>query len=113
MVGPHVKAGKVRMLFLTKKMREYPDVPTITELGYKQDLLFPWFAFYGPAGMPEQVKRVLIPAIEKTVKNPELEAKTEKLGYTVEYKSPSELNKLVASQYEIARALAIKLGLGK
>jgi tripartite-type tricarboxylate transporter receptor subunit TctC len=94
-------------------MREYPDVPTITELGYKQDLLIPWFAFFAPAGIPEEVKRVLIPAIEKTVKNPELEAKIEKLGIIVEYKSPSELKKLMMSEYEIARALAIKLGLSK
>ena len=83
-VVPHVKAGKVRILLLTKKMREYADVPTITELGYKQDLLIPWFAFYGPAGLPEEVKRVLISAIEKTVKNPELQTKIEKLGFIVE-----------------------------
>ena len=113
LVGPHVTTGKLRMLLLTKKMREYPDVPTIAELGYKQDLLIPWFAFYGPAGMPEQVKRTLIPAIEKTVKNPELEAKLLKLGCTVDYRSPSELDKLVASQYEIARVLSNKMGLGK
>ena len=108
-----VKAGKVRRLILTKKMREHPNVPTITELGYKQNLLIPWFGFFGPAGMPEEVKRVLIPAIEKTIKNPELEAKIATLGYIVEYKSPSELNDLVRSQYEIARALAVKLGLRK
>jgi len=113
LVGPHVKAGKLRMLLLTKKMREYPNVPTITELGYKQNLLIPWFALFAPAGIPEEVKRVLIPAIEKTIKNPELEAKIEKLGFIVEYKSPSELNKLMMSEYEIARALAIKSGLSK
>jgi len=37
--GPHAKAGKLRILLLTNKMREYPNVPTITELGYKQNLL--------------------------------------------------------------------------
>jgi len=36
-----VNAGKLRMLLLTNKMRGFPDVPIITELGYKQDLLFP------------------------------------------------------------------------
>jgi tripartite-type tricarboxylate transporter receptor subunit TctC len=113
LVGPHVTTGKLRMLLLTKKMREYPDVPTITELGYKQDLLIPWFAFFAPSGIPEEVKRVLIPAIEKAVKNPELEAKMEKLGFTVEYNPPPELSRLMLSQYEIARALVAKLGLGK
>lgn len=111
--GPHVKAGKLRILLLTNKMREFPSVPTITELGYKQDLLSAWFALYAPAGISEEVKRVLIPAIEKTIKNPELEAKIEKLGLTVDYKPPEELKKILTSDYETARALAIKLGLSK
>jgi tripartite-type tricarboxylate transporter receptor subunit TctC len=111
--GPHVKAGKLRILLLTNKMREYPNVPTITELGYKQDLLSAWFALYAPAGISEEVKKVLVPAIEKTIKNPELEAKIEKLGFIVDYKSPTELKRLMMSDYETARSLAVKLGLSK
>ena len=30
------------------------------------------FGFYGPSGLPEDVKRSLVSAIEKAVKNPEL-----------------------------------------
>jgi tripartite-type tricarboxylate transporter receptor subunit TctC len=110
---PHVEAGKIKILLIAKKMHEYPDVPTITELGYKQNLLIPWFALFAPAGIPEEVKQVLIPAIETTVKNPELGAKIEKLGFIVDYKSPSESRELMMSEYKIARELAIKLGLGK
>jgi tripartite-type tricarboxylate transporter receptor subunit TctC len=113
LAGPHVKAGKLRMLLLTNKMREYPNVPTITELGYKRDLLSAWFALFAPAGVSEEVKRVLVPAIEKTIKNPELEAKIEKLGFIVDYRPPEELKKLLVSDYETARTLAIKLGLSK
>ncbi len=111
--GPHVKAGKLRMLLLTNKMREYPDVPTITQLGYPRDLLSAWFALFGPAGIPDEVKKVLVPAIEKTIKNAELEAKIEKLGFVVDYRPPAELKKLVASDYETARNLALKLGMSK
>ncbi len=111
--GPHVKAGKLRMLLLTNRMREYPDVPTITQLGYPRDLLSAWFALFGPAGIPDEVKKVLVPAIEKTIRNPELEAKIEKLGFVVDYRSPAELKKVLASDYETARNLAIKLGMSK
>ena len=113
LAGPHVKAGKLRMLLITNKMREYPNVPTITELGYKRDLLSAWFALFAPAGISEEVKRVLISAIEKTIKNPELEAKIEKLGFIVDYKPPEELKKILVSDYETARDLAVKLGLSK
>jgi tripartite-type tricarboxylate transporter receptor subunit TctC len=111
--GPHVKAGKLRMLLLTNKMREYPNVPTITELGYKQDLLSAWFALFAPAGISEEVKKVLISAIEKTIKSPELETKIEKLGFIVDYKSPAELKRLMVKDYETARSLAVKLGLSR
>lgn len=110
---PHVKAGKLKTLVISNKMREFQDVPTITELGYKQDLLYPWFALYAPAGIPDDVKKVLVPTIEKVVKNPEIVAKLEKLGFMVEYRSPAELRKLQESDYARARSFAIKLGLSK
>ncbi|OGP62733.1 MAG: hypothetical protein A2170_17230 [Deltaproteobacteria bacterium RBG_13_53_10] len=111
--GPHVQSGKLRILLLTNKMREYPTVPTVSELGYKRDLLMAWFALFAPAGIPEDVKKVLVPAIEKTIKNPELTAKIEKLGFIVDYRAPAEFKKLMVNDYETARDLSIKLGLGK
>jgi tripartite-type tricarboxylate transporter receptor subunit TctC len=113
LVSPHVNAGKLRMLLLTGKMREYPDVPLITELGYSQNLLSPWFAWFGPAGMSDEAKKVLIPAIEKTTANPELIQKIEKLGLIVDYKPPEQLKKTMMGDYQTARDLALKLGLSK
>jgi tripartite-type tricarboxylate transporter receptor subunit TctC len=113
LASPHVNAGKLRMLLLTSKMRDYPNVPMITELGYSRNLLSAWFAWFGPAGISEEAKKVLIPAIEKTTKIPELVQKIEKLGLIVDYKSPEELKKTMMSDYETARALALKLGLSK
>ena len=110
---PHVNAGKLRMLLLTGKMRDYPNVPMITEVGYSRNLLSAWFAWFGPAGISEETKKVLIPAIEKTTKIPELIQKIEKLGLIVDYKPPEELRKTMMNDYETARALAIKLGLSK
>jgi tripartite-type tricarboxylate transporter receptor subunit TctC len=113
LVKPLVDSGKLKMLLLTGKMREYPKVPLITDLGYKQNLLSPWFAWYGPAGTPEEAKKVLIPAIEKTSKSPELMEKIEKLGLLNDYRPPEELKKLMIKDYGIARDMAVKLGLSK
>jgi tripartite-type tricarboxylate transporter receptor subunit TctC len=111
---PHVKAGNIRMLLITNKVPEFPNVPTITELGYKQNLLSAWFALFAPAGIPEDVKKVLVAAVEKTIKSPELKVKMDKLGgYLVDYKSPAELKKLMVEDYEKALAIAIKAGLRK
>ncbi len=110
---PHVEAGKLRILLVSKKIPGYPNIPTATELGYKQGLLSTWFGFYGPSGIPEEVKKVLVPAIEKAVKTPELKAKLEKLGYVVDYKTPLEQDKVRAEDYETANAIAVKIGLRK
>ena len=112
-IMPHAEAGKMRVLLLTKKFSGFPNVPTMTELGYKEDLLSAWFAFYAPAGIPEEVKRVLVPAIEKAIRVPEVKAKIERLGYVAEYKSPADLKKVMVADYETARSIATKLGMSK
>jgi tripartite-type tricarboxylate transporter receptor subunit TctC len=111
--SPHVDAGKLRVLLISKKYSMYPNIPTITELGFKQDLFSGWFGFVAPVGIPEEAKKALIPAIEKAVKNPGLKAKVEEKGYVVEYRSPAEFKKLIVSDYEAAHTLAVKLGLSK
>ncbi len=72
-----------------------------------------WFAFYAPAGIPEEVKNKLVPAIEKVINNAELKAKTEKLGFIVDYKTPAESRKLLDEDYERALVIAEKLGIRK
>jgi tripartite-type tricarboxylate transporter receptor subunit TctC len=110
-IKPHVEAGKMRILLSTSKVPDLPDIPTIGELGYKQELFTSWFAMYGPAGLPEEVKKVLVPAVEKAVKNPELKAKVQKMDFVVDYKSPAEQRKLAVDEYEKASAIAVKVGL--
>lgn len=110
---PHVESGKMRLLLTGKKMPSFPDLPTLRDLGYQQDLLTGWFALCAPAGVPEEVKSVLVPAVEKAVKNPESKMKLEKMGFTVDYKSPPEVRKMIAQDYETAMGIAAKIGLGK
>lgn len=111
---PHARAGKVRFLLTSKKMKDFANVPTFKELGYKQDLPSPWFALYAPAGIPDEVKKVLVPAIKQAVSNPETEAKLNEMGGSlVEYKSPAELRKIMVDEYEAISAIAKKIGLRK
>jgi tripartite-type tricarboxylate transporter receptor subunit TctC len=98
---------------MSKKMAEYPKVPTLKDLGYDQELVSDFFAIYGPSGLSAEVKKVLIPAREKAMKNPESKAKLEKLGFAVDYKSPAELKKLATEHYELNLSIAKKLGLRK
>jgi tripartite-type tricarboxylate transporter receptor subunit TctC len=112
-VLPHVESGQLRPLVISKKRTDYPQIPTLTELGYKQGMVSAWFGFYAPAGIPEEVRSTLVSAIEKAISHPELKAKTEKLGFIVDYRSPAEAKKLIVEDYERGVAIAEKLGLRK
>jgi tripartite-type tricarboxylate transporter receptor subunit TctC len=108
-VKPHADAGKMRMLLTTNKLPRYPDVPTITELGYKQNLPGSWFALFSPAGIPEDVRRVLAPAVEKAIRA--TKPRIDQMGGICEYKAPSEVTKMIEQEYARALEVAIKIGL--
>ncbi len=112
-IYPHVESGKLRILLLSTKMADFPNVPTITELGYKQGIVSTWFALYTPSGLPDEVTKVLVPAVEKAMKNPESKAKIERMKFVVEYKTPAEMKKMVAEEYAKAVEVADKAGLRK
>jgi tripartite-type tricarboxylate transporter receptor subunit TctC len=109
----HVESGKLRVLLLSNRMAEFPGAPTMSDLGFKEQLPSVWFAMYGPSGLPEEVKKVLVPAIEKAVKQPDLKARIEKLQFVVQYRSPAEMKKDIAEEYDRGLAIAKRVGLLK
>lgn len=114
MLIPFVKSGKTRILLTSKKMMDFPNVPTLNELGFKQELPSPWFAMYAPIGIPEEVKKILVPAIKEAIHNPDVVAKISKIGGSViDYKAPEELKKITIEELETISAIAIKIGLRK
>jgi tripartite-type tricarboxylate transporter receptor subunit TctC len=112
-IWPQVESKEMKILLLSTKMVDFPNVPTITELGYKQGLVSTWFAVYTQAGLPEDVKKILVPATEKAIKNPESKAKIEKMKLVVEYKAPADMKRKVAEEYTAALEIADKVGLRK
>jgi tripartite-type tricarboxylate transporter receptor subunit TctC len=110
---PHLYAGKLRILLISKKYPEVPSIPTPIDLGYKQELAAGWLALYGPAGLPDEVKRVVVPSFERVISNPEMKSRIDKMGFIVDYKSPAELKKIMIDDYDRGVAIAIKIGLRK
>lgn len=110
-IKPHMEAGKMRVLLIDTKMPDYPQIPTIRELGYNEDLVTTWFAVFAPNGIPEEVKKVLIPAIEKAVKL--TKPKIDGMASLAVYKSPPELRKMMGEEYKKAQEIAKRIGLRK
>ncbi len=82
---PHVKAGKLRMLamFAPERHPDFPDVPTIGELGFEAVNAPVWQGFYGPLGIPQEIKEKLNKAVAEIGARPEMRAKLMELGFAV------------------------------
>jgi tripartite-type tricarboxylate transporter receptor subunit TctC len=108
LIAPHVKAGKLRILLISQKAPEYPDIPTLKQLGYKQDIMSVRFAFYVPAGLPDSVKKVLIPAIQTAIKAPDVVNAIQNMGAIEDFVPGEEFKKMLAEEYGMARQLMKK-----
>lgn len=87
----HLSSGAVRGLAISSKWPDFPGIPTLAELGYAQPLFGIWTAFFAPAGVPPEVSAVLVPALERAIRSPEIGAKLKPLGIVAEYAPPEKL----------------------
>jgi len=104
------RSGQVRGILLDQAVPDFPDIPTLQQLGYRRGIPSPWTALFAPIGITEEAKKVLIPAIETAIKNPDLMSKMQKMWYIPGYKPPAELKTLLVEDYENARDTFKKMG---
>ncbi len=110
---PHYKSGKVRPMLLDQKVPDLPEGLTLQEMGYKLGLPLTFFAFLAPAGIPDEAKKVLVPAVEKAANSPEVIAKLRNMQIIPNYKPPAELKQMISEDYENARQVVKQMGLTK
>jgi tripartite-type tricarboxylate transporter receptor subunit TctC len=109
----HLQSGQVRGLVVSIKSPHFQEVPMLTELGYRQNVLGVWYAFFAPAGVSKEVSATLVPAIEKAVKEPGIVAKLAPLGMVQDYASPEKLVTEMREEHQTVEEIAKKAGLVK
>ena len=110
--GPHVEAGKLRLLatYGSKRTKRWPNVPTLDELGYKTVSDSP-FGVCGPKGMDPAVVRTLHDAFKKTLEDPNVIASFDKYDQTVIYMNTEEYTKFARESFASEKATIERLGL--
>ncbi|MBC7467970.1 MAG: tripartite tricarboxylate transporter substrate binding protein [Ramlibacter sp.] len=108
-VSAHIKSGALRPLAISSPFPDLPDVPTLSKLGYKQEIQGVWFGFFAPAGVPPEVAQTLVPALERSVKNPAIAARLQPLGISQEWSPAARLSAEIAAEYETVGELTRKL----
>ena len=110
--GPHVDAGKLRLLatYGSKRTKRWPSVPTLNELGYKTISDSP-FGVGGPKGMDPAVTRILHDAFRKTLDDPAVIAVLDKYDQQVIYLDTAAYTKYARETFDNEKALIERLGL--
>lgn len=100
---------KVLGVFSTERMANFPDVPTLGELGYYDQWYGSARAIVAPKGTPQEVIDFYADAFKKAMEDPEYVAAAEKAGVTTEYMDPEATKTLLEDQYTFCTEVASKI----
>jgi tripartite-type tricarboxylate transporter receptor subunit TctC len=127
LVGGHVQAMHTGLGHIVRMTREndmrplavstaerykaLPDVPTLSELGYKTDVeLRFWWGMFVPTGTPAPVKQKLQDALEKILQDPKVAQRMAGIEVEPAFAPGEDMAKLLDSEMTNWRAFAEKKG---
>jgi tripartite-type tricarboxylate transporter receptor subunit TctC len=95
------KAGRVRILATSGAQRSpvVPEVPTLTELGFKNLETGGWFGFFAHAATPPAIVQSLNRHLNQALRHPDVVAKLKSVGMDPATSTPDELNKRLAADH--------------
>lgn len=114
-VLPHVKAGKLTLLNINypKRSPDFPDVPTLTELGLNGADEPIWYCVYAPGGTQKAIIDKLNAKIVEIAKTDEMHKRMREISVDVPLQSPAEIDAFLktdfASNLEVIKATNVKL----
>ncbi len=110
--GPHVDAGKLRLLatYGSKRTKRWSSIPTLDELGYQTVSDSP-FGVCGPKGMDPAVITKLHDAFKKTLDDPAVLATFEKYDQPVMYMGTEAYTKFARDSYASEKLTIERLGM--
>lgn len=104
-----VDAGHFRLLavFGEARLKRWPDVPTLKELGYDIAEVSPW-GIIGPKGMDPQIAKTLHDGFRKAMQDPGFLKTLEMLVQEPMYMSSDEYRKFSLGQIPVQKAIVEK-----
>jgi tripartite-type tricarboxylate transporter receptor subunit TctC len=109
-----VRAGTVLPVAISSKGRvaEFPNVPTLHELGYSI-IGDSWWGLSGPAGVPPEITRKLNQAVIETLDRPEVRQRLVADAIIPDPMTPEQFGAFVAAEIAKWGPIAKRLGMGQ
>ena len=111
-VGPQIKAGKLKGLGVTslKRLPAFPELPTISEAGLPGFEATTWTGLMAPAKTPPAIIAKVHKEVVATLNKPEVRAQLEGQGFEVVASTPEEMQALIREDIEKWGGLFRSLG---
>jgi putative tricarboxylic transport membrane protein len=109
-VNQYIEAGKIRVLAVTgeKRMDSLKDVPTLSELGFKDIQSTQYRGFFAKKGLPADVKSKIVDALTKATKEPTFKEYMAKNKQPDGYMGPDDFAKLAKKDFDQVGQLSSK-----
>jgi tripartite-type tricarboxylate transporter receptor subunit TctC len=96
----HVRAGKLVPLAMSsaERPKDFPDLPTLHELGYPDLVATTWWALSGPAGLPQEIVEKINSAVNRSLDLPQVRKQLEQEEVQTKAMTPAEVTAFVQSE---------------
>jgi tripartite-type tricarboxylate transporter receptor subunit TctC len=111
---PHLKSGRLRGIAVTtpQRIKSAPELPTISESGYKDFAVILWHGLIGPRNLPRSVVERVNGELNKALKSRDMEEKLQTDGVEPKGGTPEEFLAVIKADLQrwvpTARRLGIK-----
>ena len=110
-VQPLIEAGKVRVVGVGGRTSLAPGVPTVTEAGYPSLQIETTSGFYGPRGMPLELRQRIGRDVVEVTNDPAISQKIAASGQDVKTGGPEQMAQTLKQQAQRAAEIAKVLGM--
>jgi tripartite-type tricarboxylate transporter receptor subunit TctC len=96
-------SGRIKVLAGTRRERHplFPDLPSLDEMGVKGYDVDPWYAVWGPAGMPADIIAKYNATLRDILVQPDMRDALAKQGLITRPGSPEDLMQIARAEYEL------------
>lgn len=109
--APHLATGKIRALahYGAKRLADFPDVPTMKELGYGIEYYL-WTGLFAPKDVPDGILKTIRAAVKNAVEGPEFKAAMAKAKMPIAYQDSEEFQAWWDKDARMLAAVVKKIG---
>lgn len=114
-IGPHVEAGRLKVLATTapERLKTMPDAPTMAELGLNDMTTESWSCIMAPKGTPEAAVDRLAAAVQTALTVEHVRAHFEKFGIRPMTQQKQQVTPFLESEIKRWRDVIARAGLEK